>query len=285
MNELNEEALKARLKAIALDKKMTMNQIWKQLLLERFLARLSVSSYKNKFIFKGGMLLAQYIKINRETIDLDFSLTKLKAESEKIESSIREIAEKKIDDGFQFQWQSIKPLNQPHMDYGGFRISLHAEFKKMHDNIQIDVGIGDAVKPVENLFTSFQYKGTPIFSGEISLYVYPPESIFSEKLESIISRGIANSRMKDYHDLILMVRELGLLNLKKLSDAIHATFKNRNTIIKLPIQFDQKTIATLQEYWLNHLRGLSESARQLNFPVQISDVIFEINNFVLKIDL
>lgn len=92
MSELNENALKARLQVIASEKKTTVNQIWKQLLLERFLARLSVSSYQNKFIFKGGMLLAQYIEISRETIDLDFLMTKLTAETKKLEFSIKEIS-------------------------------------------------------------------------------------------------------------------------------------------------------------------------------------------------
>ncbi len=54
---------------------MTFNQVWKQLLLERFLARLSHSKHQQKFIFKGGLLLAQYLMIGRETADIDFSLT------------------------------------------------------------------------------------------------------------------------------------------------------------------------------------------------------------------
>lgn len=69
---MNESALKERLKIIAAERNTTLNKIWKQLLLERFLARLSNSSYQDKFIFKGGLLLAQYLPINRETIDVDF---------------------------------------------------------------------------------------------------------------------------------------------------------------------------------------------------------------------
>lgn len=67
---MNEAALKERLKTIASEKETTLNKIWKQLLLERFLARLSDSLYHDNFIFKGGLLLAQYITINRETVDI-----------------------------------------------------------------------------------------------------------------------------------------------------------------------------------------------------------------------
>ena len=75
---MNEAALKARLKFIAQERLKTFNEVWKQLLLERFLARLSRSTYREQFIFKGGLLLAQYMDLGRETTDIDFSMTKMK---------------------------------------------------------------------------------------------------------------------------------------------------------------------------------------------------------------
>lgn len=209
---MNEAALKDRLKSIATEKKTTLNKIWKQLLLERFLSRLSSSQYHDKFIFKGGLLLAQYVSINRETIDIDFLMTKMDHEISKIEESIKAIAAIDLKDEFHFIWFSIEELNHPHMEYGGFHITLDVKFSNMQDKIHIDVAIGDTVEPVEAIFGAFQYKGKPIFEGEISLSVYPPEAIFSEKLETIISKGSINSRMKDYHDLLVMIREPDLLN-------------------------------------------------------------------------
>jgi len=277
---MNENALKERLKVIAAEKAVPMNKIWKQLLLERFLARLSVSRHQTQFIFKGGLLLANYIAIHRETTDLDFLLTKLKAEAKNIEKAISEIAIADINDGFHFTWDSIKELNQPHMEYTGFRIVLNSKFGNMSDKIQIDIGVGDAVAPVETVFFPFEYKGKPIFTGEISLQVYPPESIFSEKLHSIVSRGVVNSRMKDYHDLVLMIREPKLLDHKKLSGAIQTTFKQRGDAIKLPIQFEKENMSSLQQYWTNHLRGLGGFRNRLNFSDQLREVIAEINHFM-----
>lgn len=278
---MNEHALKDRLKVIAAEKAAPMNKIWKQLLLERFLARLSVSPHQNKFIFKGGLLLAQYIVINRETIDLDFMLTKLKAESQQIEKAIKEISAIDTQDGFYFTWNSIAELSQPHMHYSGYRINLSVLFGKMKDKIQIDIGVGDEVSPIETQFFPFEYKGKPIFTGEISLQVYPPESIFSEKLESIISKGAVNSRMKDYHDLILMIRDPDLLDPKKLSLAVSATFKRRNTILTLPITYQAHEIQTLQAYWVGHLRGLGEYKKRLDFSGNIEDLITELNDYAV----
>ncbi len=168
------------------------------------------------------------------------------------------------------------------MEYSGFRITLDAQFGKMRDKIQVDIGIGDVVVPVETTFNPFEYKGKPIFSGEISLYVYPPEAIFSEKLETIISKGAINSRMKDYHDLLVMIREPNFLNAEKLTNSIQATFNRRGTPISLSINFDPAGIQSLQALWSNHLRGLGVFRERLNFPDQVGDAINEINIWIIN---
>ncbi|NNM59085.1 MAG: nucleotidyl transferase AbiEii/AbiGii toxin family protein [Legionellales bacterium] len=132
---MNEAALKERLKIIASGKGTTLHQVWKQLLLERFLARLSNSSYQDNFIFKGGLLLAKYITINRETVDIDFLMRKIKSEKQQIEKIITEIASNNVEDGFIFTWFSLEELNQPHMDYTGFRVTLNSQFGNMQDKI------------------------------------------------------------------------------------------------------------------------------------------------------
>ena len=279
---MNESALKERLKLVAEEKKTTLEKIWKQLLLERFLARLSDSDYQDRFIFKGGLLLAKYISIGRETIDIDFLVTKIKSEMGVMEKIIKEIALSQLDDGFHFSWFSGEELNQPHMEYVGFRIRLNVKFGKMKDKVQIDIGVGDSVEPVDAVFHSFKYKGKPIFVGEISLRVYPPEFIFSEKLETLVSKGVINSRMKDYHDLLLMLREPNFLERGKLLLAIQATFNRRNTKLISPIRFDKAGLQTLQKFWSAHLNGLGVYKAQLNFPDKIIDVIEEINEWLKK---
>ena len=282
---MNETALKERLKVIAAEKNTTLNKIWKQLLLERFLARLSHSRYQDKFIFKGGLLLAQYIEINRETVDIDFSLTKIKGEKQKVEEAIKEVVAIDTEDGFDFTWSSIEELNQPHMQYIGFRVALNVKFGNMRDAIQVDIGIGDVAESVEATFSPFVYKGKPIFTGEISLHVYTPEAIFAEKLETIISKGIINSRMKDYHDLLVMIREPNFLDVEKLAKAIHITFNHRGTPIILFIQFDQNGVKSLQEFWMRHLQGLGVFKMRINLPDKINDAISEINNWMAEVNI
>lgn len=280
---MNEAALKARLKIIAQEKLKTFNEVWKQLLLERFLVRLSRSAYREQFIFKGGLLLAQYIELGRETMDIDFLMTKMKSEFSVIESALCEIIAVDIEDSFRFEWGTMQILSQPHMEYAGFRATIQAYFGNMRDKIHIDIGVGDMVVPNEKDYRPFEYNGKPLFVGEITMLVYPVESIFAEKLETIVSKGSNNSRMKDYHDIILMIKEPGLLTPAILSEKLYDTFQHRNTKFAVPIEFDTQEVAQLQNLWSNHLRGLGDIRKRLDLPDEISDVLAVINIWLTNV--
>ncbi len=197
-----------------------------------------------------------------------------------IEAAFREIATIDTGDDFIFSWSEIAELAQPPMTYAGFRITVMVKLGKMKDSIQIDIGIGDSVKPIKANFHPFEYKGKPIFEGEITLLTYPVETIFAEKLETIISKGSANSRMKDYHDLSLMIREKGLLKIPTLKKSVSATFLNRATTIRLPIVFDANGLQYLQRLWTAHLISLDTFRAKLALPEKIEDVITEINTWL-----
>ncbi len=277
---INEQSLKARLQTIAKEKDIPFNSCWKQLLLERFLSRLGRSPHANKLIFKGGFLLAYMMKIGRETVDLDFLLTQMKGKKESIEAISKEISEIALDDGFTFSFKDIKILSQPHMEYPGYRITFNVLFGKMKDKIHIDIGVGDVVESQERAIKLFQYRGKPFYEDMVSLLVYPIETIFAEKLETVLSKGSKNSRMKDYHDLLLLVRSKGLLNQKKLKEALENTFTNRGTSLST-VQFDASGIQTLQQFWSAHLHGLGDIAKELILPQNIEAVIEEINQGVI----
>lgn len=225
------------------------------MLLERFLSRLSRSAYTQQFIFKGGFLLAYIMEIGRETTDLDFLLTSIAASKDEIKEAIEEIIAIESEDGFLLSYEGIELLEQPHMDYPGYRVSLKVAFGHMRDKIQIDVGIGDIVIPTTRELHCFQYRGKPMFEDEISLVVYPLETIFAEKLETVLSKGVANSRMKDYHDLLLLAREPHMINLDSLQISLRDTFKNRGTILEL-IDFKTDELKSMQKLWLAYIKSL-----------------------------
>lgn len=188
------------------------------------------------------------------------------------------------EDGFSFSLFKMEPLDQPHMEYPGYRVTLEITFGNVKENIQIDIGVGDVVEPENRIIPLCQYKGKPLFDSEISLSVYPIETIFSEKLETVLSKGAANSRMKDYHDLIILAREHSLIDENDLKIFSSQTFKNRGTKLSL-IQFDEASLETLQKYWAGHLKKLGSVAEDLGLPKTIREIIQEINSYLLKVKL
>jgi predicted nucleotidyltransferase component of viral defense system len=278
---INEQALKDRLQTIAKEKNVPFNACWKQLLLERFLTRLARSSHVNKFIFKGGFLLSYMMKIGRETVDLDFLLTRMNAEIKGLQEVFEEIVSIPSEDGFTFSFEGIETLSQPHMEYPGYRTTLKVSFAKMKDKIHVDVGIGDIVEPQHKEIKLFEYRGKPFFEESISLLVYPIETIFAEKLETILSKGSRNSRMKDFHDLLLLLRDKNLQSSPKLQENVQKTFEHRGTALKL-IQFDEASHKALQQLWKAHLQGLGDVAKELDLPENIKEVIEMLNTSISR---
>lgn len=280
---MNEHALKDRLKVIAYERGMDFNQLWRLFLLERFLARLSKSKVQDRFVFKGGLLLSNYIKIGRETVDADFLVKKIKLQTQELKNAIEDILSIKTEDEIIFTWAGTENLEQPHMEYPGIRVNLDVRLQKMRDKIYLDIGTGDPVDEVKNTIEPFFYKGKPLFAGEITLLCYPIESICAEKLETIFSKGATNSRMKDYHDILLIFRDGKILDSKKLKKCIGKTFKHRETIFSPPVEFDASGIELLNKQWMNHLKNVKKFKDELKLPEDITDVLREINAYLAKL--
>lgn len=279
---MNEQALKARLKHISKELGKSFNEVWKLLVLERFLARLSRSEYSDKFIFKGGLLLSYYVVIGRETTDIDLLAKRLHAEKSHIEQIIQEICLFHLNDGFQMRLDNLDDLDHQHMSYPGYQARVAVQFGVMSDKFYVDIGVGDAVEPATLTWPSFIYKEKPLFEDLISLEVYPVETIFAEKLETIISRGAANSRMKDYHDLLLLCRQSNLIDKVLLKDNIAQTFQNRGTVFSIPVQFQSDEMERMQALWSGHLRVLGDSrSAALSLPKNIVTIIDELNHWLL----
>lgn len=282
MNKISEASLKDRIKNLAKEKGTTVTDLLKKLYLERFLARLARSNYSDKLIFKGGNLLGYYLEIGRQTIDLDFLMTKIKAEEPAVKKAFEDIASTATDDGFSMSFVRIENLEQAHMNYPGFRVMLNIKLidGKLSDNLQIDVGVGDKVEPESQKIELLSYKDAPLFEESVSLLVYPAESIYAEKLETVASKGSINSRMKDYHDLILMGREPGLLDKEHLGESIAETFEHRGTPLVLPIQFEDAQYTSMNNYWSAHGATMGAWWVEHDMPEHFKQAVLEINRFL-----
>ncbi|WPU66496.1 nucleotidyl transferase AbiEii/AbiGii toxin family protein [Peredibacter starrii] len=272
---MNEEQIKARLVAIAKDQKKTFNDLLKPLSFERLLARVAVSPHRSKLIFKGGLCLKQFIDGGRETIDIDFLIRRVAAEAGVIEQVFKEILANELDDSFKFSFIDCEQLDVQSKKYPGYRINIQVNLGKTKDRLQVDLGIGDVVDEFEMEFDVLQYKGEPLISqGGVSILAYPPEFIFSEKLQAIIDLGALNSRMKDYFDCHVLITK-GVLDEEKVVSAIQKTFQNRKTELK-KIEPAQEEMIGL---WLSFQRKVPVA------PKDISEAINAINGYLVKIGL
>lgn len=169
MNQAKEQSIKERVKRIALNQVRTFNDVWQEVVLERWLARLAKSKYRKNFIFKGAMCLRRYIDLQRETRDLDFLIKDLQASIENIKEYLNEVSSLHLDDGFLFDMLEIGLLPHTHMKYPGYSISVIGQLGKTKTKIFIDVGVGDIVKPTEITMKLLSTEKAPLFEKDIEL--------------------------------------------------------------------------------------------------------------------
>jgi hypothetical protein len=194
--------------------------------LERILFRLSKSKYRNIFVLKGALLFELWTKErHRPTRDADFLATG-DSSPERFVRIFQELSAFEFpDDALRFDAKTVKAERiKENADYEGVRVTLTAFLDKAQIPIQIDIGFGDTITPgpIETDYPTLLDLPSP------HLLAYPHETVISEKLEAIVKLGIANTRMKDFHDLHSLANMFDF-NGQILAEAIRATFLKRGT--------------------------------------------------------
>ena len=168
--------------------------------MERFLERLSLSQYRNIMILKGGTLVAAMVGLdNRSTMDVDATLKNLPLNEDSARKIVEEITAIHIEDGMIFEIKSVTPI-MDEADYPGIRIMLDTAIETMHTPLKIDFSTGDVITPRE-----VSYSFRLLFEERtISILAYNLETVLAEKLETLLARGTANTRMRDYYDIYVL---------------------------------------------------------------------------------
>ena len=280
MKSAIEQSIKEKIKALARERETTFAELWRKLILERFLIRLSRSSYKEKFVLKGGTLLAKYIYIGRETMDLDFFIQKLSNTEKSLRTVLQAICDIDVNDSFAFEVVKIKILDHSQLAYTGAEITLRALFGATKTIMRMDLGFGDRVEPVEYAMDLTSTSKGPLFESRISLKCYPKEFIFAEKLETVIFRGSSNTRMKDFHDLYSLIRS-DVLNNVLAKKAVQLVFNHRKTpLSKLPVTFSSESLDSLEKNWKSYRRKIGVKNGTTKLPASIEGVISAMNQWV-----
>ena len=218
-------SLKAKIRNIAKQKNIPAQVILQNYMFERLLVRLSASEYKEKFVLKGGMLVAAIVGLdNRATMDMDTTLKNLPLTPEAIRSALEDICSIAFDDGVVYEIGTISPIRKDDI-YGGYRVMLNARFDIMLTPLSIDVSTGDVITP-----HAVQYNFSEIFDDEKSyeLWAYNIETVMAEKVETILRRGIFNTRPRDFYDAYILTTTQKF-DIAVFADALKATANHRGT--------------------------------------------------------
>jgi len=194
--------------------------------MERFLERISISKYKNNFVLKGGVLISSIVGVDlRMTKDMDLTIQKLPLNGESLKLILEEIISVKLDDAAKFTLLDIKPI-QEEAHYHGFKVRFNIEFDKSKNVIQVDITTGDAITPKASDYT---YK-LLLEKRSIEIISYPIETVLAEKIETILSRSIVNTRMRDFYDCYTLFKLYeNTINIKMLNTALKNTAETRNS--------------------------------------------------------
>lgn len=225
---INKDSLKARANNISKELNISQNVIYNRFFFDAFLSRLAISPHKDKLVLKGGLYLSSVLGLDtRVTMDIDFYLKRLSLERGKIIKLIEDIISIDIQDGISFEMVGSENIRLDDL-YGGFQITLLARLDNLRYQFNVDVATGDPIVPCEQ---NYDYKC--LVTGEIlKLKTYSLESVVAEKLETVLSKGIANSRSKDFYDLYVL-RKTQFRNIDKnnLKNAWSKTCDYRNFLI------------------------------------------------------
>jgi len=224
---LTMEQVKGRIRNKARENGTDARLLLRIYMMERFLERISVSSYKDNFILKGGILVTSMIGIERRsTMDIDTSLKNLNLSEEDFRRVVEEVSAISLNDGITFRIKDITNI-MDNMEYPGIRITMDAIMDKMVVPLKIDFSSGDIITPHE---VSYAYK-LLLEDRTIRLLSYNLETILAEKLQTVLARGVLNTRMRDFYDLhILQSLYSDSLDEKVFTEAFEATSKKRDSL-------------------------------------------------------
>lgn len=199
-------------------------------IMERFLVRISESEFKDFFILKGGMLVSALVGVHtRATMDIDTTIRAIPLTMEEASRVLNQIINIQNPDGITYRITNTKEIMEG-FEYPGVRFLMEARLDNLREALRIDISTGDIITPSA---VNYQYR---LMFGDnaISLWTYNLETLLAEKIETIVARGAANTRMRDFYDVFILTElKNDNIDFHVLSNAIRATCEKRGTMYLL----------------------------------------------------
>ena len=220
-------AVKAKIKNKAggsSDKSQIMLRIY---LMERLLERVSLSRYRDNFVLKGGLLVSSLVGVDmRSTMDIDTTVKSLPLNKSAIQKILEEIMAIGLEDGVLFRITKVQDIMEGH-EYEGVRFMIDCTMDKLKQTIKMDISTGDEITP-----KAIAHELPLIIEDRtIELWAYNLETLLAEKLETIMVRAEANTRMRDFYDIhVLLEQDAVPIDRDTMKAAFYATCNKRGSI-------------------------------------------------------
>ena len=196
-------------------------------LMERLLERVSLSKYRDNFVLKGGLLVSSLVGVDmRSTMDVDTTVKSLPLNKSSAQKILEEIMAIGLEDGVLFHITKVQNIMEGH-EYEGVRFMIDCTMDKLKQTIKMDISTGDEITP-----GAIEYKLPLIIEDRsIDLWAYNLETLLAEKLETIMVRAEANTRMRDFYDIcVLLEQDAETIDRDTMKAAFYATCKKRGSI-------------------------------------------------------
>ena len=255
MKTKNTTQLKARVNSMAKEAGIPAQALMQSYLLERLLERLSRSKWRNNVIIKGGVLISSLVGVrSRTTMDLDTTVRGFALTHESAERAFRDIVAVQAGDDWKFEFDRTEDIRETD-EYAGIRVYLKGIYAPMVVPLTVDVTTGDRITP-----DAVEYSYPLLFDeGDISLMAYPIETVLAEKLETVVSRGVANTRPRDFYDIhVLLGVKRSDIDMGMLRNALASTCEKRNSQAAIErwaeVLDDVAGDAVMQAQWVKYVR-------------------------------
>ena len=269
----NAMQLKAAISKMAKEKHIPAQLVMQNYMLERLLKRIANSRYQGNFILKGGLLIASMVGLHsRATMDMDATIRNHPVNENSIKTMFEEIVSIPIDDNITFSFQEVGEIRKNDA-YGGYRVSLTANFLPMKVPLKLDITTGDKITP-----KAVEYKYPMMFNdGTLEIFAYNLETSLAEKLETVISRGDQNTRPRDFYDIFILSKLKGdQINWTILRQAVSETAQKRNSGMLMPqyqsILEQIVSSPVMQNHWTIYQRDY-EYAREVDFSATCETIL------------
>lgn len=222
----NAMQLKAIMKNIAKEKHISAQLVMQNFMLERLLERISISKYQQNFILKGGFLIAAMVGLDtRATMDMDATIKGFPVNEQTVRKMFEEICKIELADDVTFSFRSIGEIREG-VEYTGYRVSVSANYPPMAVPLKMDITTGDKITPRE---MEYRFK-LLLEDRNISVLAYNLETIMAEKLETVVTRGVQNTRPRDYYDIYILAKlQSSNIEINTLKAALNATSEKRDS--------------------------------------------------------